>query len=161
MSKNKSKWYEPYKIVTALDKSEAVRRIESKTKFLSFKYKRTANDLLFFGGKKYEGEYIVYIWPYNIPPCGDRNFLLPKAIIEIIAGAEGNSIVYIRLIINKIHMIFTVIWCTGVLSQLNVLCYILVLLLAVFLLIKYWGFVRRRVGKLLEELLDVKEEPRA
>lgn len=93
MSKNKSKWYEPYKIVTALDKSEAIRRIESKTKFLSFKYKRTANDLLFFGGKKYEGEYIVYIWSYNIPPCGDRNFLLPKAIIEIIAGAEGNSIV--------------------------------------------------------------------
>lgn len=160
MSKNKNKWYEPYKIVTALDKSEAIRRIESKTQFLSFKYKRTANDLLFFGGKKYEGEYSVHIWP-NMPPFGGRNCLLPKAIVEIVAGAEGNSIVYIRLIINKIPMGFLVIWLTGGLSQLNVLCYILVLLLVAFLLMKYWEFVRRRVGKLLEELLDVKKEPEA
>lgn len=159
MSKNKSKWYEPYKIVTALDKSEAIRRIESKTEFLSFKYKRTADDLLFFWGKKYEAEYRVHIWPNML--FGGRNCFLPKAVIEIIAGAEGNSIVYIRLIINKIPMGFLGIWLTCGLYQQNVLCYILVLLLAVFLLIKYWEFVRRRVGKLLGELLDVKEEPRA
>lgn len=132
MSKHKNKWYEPYKIATFLDKSETIRRIESKTQFLSFKYKRPEDNLLFFGGKKYEEEYKVYIWPHNIPPCGNSTFLLPKAIIEIIAGAEGNSIVYIRLIINKIHMIFTVIWLTG--GYLNKMFY------AIFLFSCWWHF---------------------
>lgn len=124
--------------MTTLDKSETIRRIESKTAFISFKYKRTADDLLFLGGKKYEGEYRVYICPHRIPPCGEQNCFRPKAIIEIIAGAEGNSIIYVRLIMNKIYMIFGLIWCTVVIYQLgNILTYIGVLLLLAFLLIKY------------------------
>ena len=61
MEKYKDKWYEPYKIVTVLDKLEVIRRIEGKTQFISFKYKRPTDNLLFFGGKKYEEKYKVYI----------------------------------------------------------------------------------------------------
>ncbi len=158
MEKYKDKWYEPYKIVTVLDKLEVIRRIEGKTQFISFKYKRPTDNLLFFGGKKYEEKYKVYIWPQIIPPRGTANCFLPKAIIEVFAGKEGKSIVYIRLVMNKTYMIFWLIWGTGLISQLgNVLVYMGVLLLVVFLLIKYWEFVRSRIGRLLEELLEVKK----
>ena len=60
MSEHKDKWYEPYKIVTTLDKMEIVRRIESKTAFIASKYDGSIDDLLFYSAKKYYGEYRGY-----------------------------------------------------------------------------------------------------
>lgn len=40
----------------------------------------------------------------------------------------------------------------------NIFIYVLFQCLAIFLLMKYWEFVRGRVGKLLEELLEAEKE---
>ncbi|MBD5449171.1 MAG: hypothetical protein HDR28_03225 [Lachnospiraceae bacterium] len=100
MSEHKDKWYEPYKIVTTLDKMEIVRRIESKTAFIASKYDGSIDDLLFYSAKKYYGEYRGYrgyISPRKIPPSARQQVFLPKATIEIFTNAEGKSCVFVRL----------------------------------------------------------------
>lgn len=97
MKKYRSTWYEPYKIVTTLDKMEIARRIESKTAFFASKYDGSIDDLLFYSAKKYDGEYRGYISPRKIPPSARQQVFLPKATIEIFTNAEGKSCVFVRL----------------------------------------------------------------
>lgn len=157
MSKHKDKWYEPYKVVTTLDKMEIARRIESKTAFIASKYNGSIEDLLFYSAKKYDGEYRGYISPLKIPPSARQQVFLPKATIEIFTNAEGKSCVFVRL---KKTIFSWVGYCVSFLAfgYTNVFIYVLFQCLAVFLLMKYWEFVRGRVGKLLEELLEAEKE---
>lgn len=157
MSKHKNKWYEPYKIVTILDKSEIARRIESKTAFIASRYDGSIDDLLFYSAKKYDGGYRGYISPRKIPPSSRQQVFLPKAIIEIFTNSEGKSCVFVRL---KKTIFSWVGYCVFFLTlgYFNVFIYVLFQRLAVFLLMKYWEFVRRRVGELLEKLLEAEKE---
>ena len=153
---NKKKWYEPYKIVSTLDKLEIARRIESKTAFIGSKYDGSIDNLLFYSAKKYDGEYRGYISPRKIPPSARQQVFLPKATIEIFTNAEGKSCVFVRLKTTIFSWIgYSIFFLT--IGYTNVFIYVLFQCLAVFLLMKYWEFVRRRVGKILEELLEAEE----
>lgn len=157
---NKKKWYEPYKVVTTLDLTETARRIESK---IMLKFAWSIENYLFYGKKIDNGEYRVYISPREMPPRGNSNPFLPKITIEIVANSKGKSIVFFHLKSIRMVWIYILTFFTfgAVVERLNISIYVFILCIVFFLRMKYWGFVRRRVGKLLEELLDVKKEPEA
>ena len=157
ISSNKNKWYEPYKIVTTLDKGEIARRIESETAFITTRYEGSIDNLLFYSAKKYDGEYRGYISPRKVPPCARQYFFLPKAIIEIFTNSEGKSYVFVRLKAT-IYLWIGFCICFMIFRYTNVLIYATFQCLTFFLLVKYWEFVRRHVGKLLEDLLGAENE---
>lgn len=153
MSKHKDKWYEPYKIVTALDKKETIRRIESK---IMLKFAWSIENFLFYGKKTGDGEYKVCISPRVMPPRGNSNLFLPIIILEVIINSEGKSIIIfhlkpIRLIWIYILVVFTI---GAIVEWLNALIYVSFLCMVALVRMKYWEFIRRRVGEWLEELLD-------
>ncbi len=153
----KNKWYEPYKVVTTLDLTETARRIESK---IMLKFAWSIENYLFYGKKFGNGEYRVYISPREMSPRGNSNPFLPKVIIEIIANPEGKSTVYFHLKSIKMVWICILTFFTfgAVVESLNISIYVFFLCIGFFLRMKYWKFVRRRVGEWVEELLDVKKE---
>lgn len=155
MSKHKDKWYEPYKIVTALDKKETIRRIESK---IMLKFAWSIENFLFYGKKTGDGEYKVCISPRVMPPRGNSNLFLPIIILEVIINSEGKSIIFFHLEPIKLVWVYLLGFLALILAETNVLVYACSLCLGAFLQMKYWEFVRRRVGQWLEELLEVKKE---
>ena len=155
MKKNKNKWYEPYKIVTVLDKPEVIRRIESK---IMLRFAWSIENYLFYGKKIDGGEYKLYISPREMPPRGNSNPFLPGVILKIITNSKGENIVFFHLKPIKFVWIYILGFLALVLAETNVVVYAGFLCLGAFLRMEYWKFVRRRVGEWVEELLDVKKE---
>lgn len=155
MSRNK--WYETYKIETILNKRETVRRIESK---IVLKFVWSIENFLFYGSKIGDGGYKVCISPREMPPRGYSNPFLPIVILEIITNSEGKSVVFFHLRPIKLVWIYLlVVFTIGAVAEgFNVLIYVFFLCMVAFFRMKYWEFVRRRVGQWLEELLEVKKE---
>lgn len=158
MSKKKNKWYEPYKVVTILDLSETVRRIEGT---IVLKFAWSIENYLFYGKKIGNEKYRLYISPREMPPRGNSNPFLPGLILKIITNSEGENIVFFHLKPINFVWMFLLGFLTLALAETNVLVYVGCLCLGAFLLMKYWKFIRKRVGEWLEELLDAKKEPEA
>ena len=159
MNKNKHKWYEPYKIVSALSKGETKKRIESKIALGSL---ISLEGYLFYGKEIDSGKYILYISHREIfaPQGGVFNPNLPRVVMEIIADFDGHNITLFwikpRIFWNSIPLVLYTLFCID--RRVNIVIYTFFLCLVVFIFRKYWGFVRRRVGEWLEELLEVKKE---
>lgn len=152
MREYKSAWNEPYKIVTALDKGEVIKRLESQ---IATNYRWLWRQHLFYGKKKRDGKYNVYISPQKM-----SNLLLPEVVIEAFADSDGKGIVCFRVkpYYQRSGFILTLGTMIFISEQLSVLLYAVCLCLGAFLHIKDWGYVRQCVGKWLEELLDVRRE---
>lgn len=155
MSKNKNKWYEPYKVVTTLDLTETTRRIESK---IMLEFAWSIENYLFYGKKIANEEYRLYISSREMPPRGNSNPFLPGVILKIITNSKGENIVFFHLKPIKFVWIYILGFLALVLAETNVVVYAGFLCLGAFLRMEYWKFVRRRVGEWVEELLDVKKE---
>ena len=155
MQKNKTAWNEPYKIATALDKGETIKRLESKIGFKNHWHSGLDRPYLFYGIKTGDGKYSVYIASHLM-----HNPLLPKVVIEVFADSYGKGIVLFRVkpiyqALNFMLLFGTVIFIS---ERLPVLLYAVCLCLGAFLHINDWGYVRQCVGKWLEELMDVRRE---
>ena len=155
MQKNKTAWNEPYKIVTALDKGEIIKRLESKIGFKNHWHSGLDRPYLFYGIKTGDGKYSVYIASHLM-----HNPLLPKVVIEVFADSYGKGIVLFRVKPYPMSWSFTLAFGTGwfIFTPLPVLLYAVCLCLGAFMYIKDWGYVRQCVGKWLEELMDVRRE---
>ena len=159
MSKNKSKWYEPYKIVTTFDKGEIKKRIESQIALGSL---IASGDCLFYGKETDSGKYRLYIAHHVFwaPQGGMFNPNLPRVVLEIIADFDGynTTLFWIkpRIIWNSIPLVFYTFFCID--RRINILIYTFFLCLGVLFWGRYWVFISRRVGKLLEKLLGVAKE---
>ena len=159
MGKHKDKWYEPYKVVTVLDKPEVIRRIESK---IALKFVWSPENYLFYGKKEDDGVYRVFISSLEMPPRGHSNPFFFFVTVKIIENTEEKCIVFFWL--KPVTFIWTDLFlyvvCTILFAVegINVLVYVFIHCLMLFMCMEYWKFVRRRVGEWVEELLDVKKE---
>ncbi len=159
MGKYKDKWYEPYKIVTTFDKGEIKKRIENQ---IALGSSIASRDCLFYGKETDNGNYRLYIAHHVLwaPQGGMFNPNLPRVVLEIVADFDGYNITLFwikpRIFWNSIPLVFYTFFCID--RRINVLIYTFFLCLGVLFWGKYWVFIRRRVGKLLEKLLGVAKE---
>lgn len=145
-----------YRIETSLSKEEIEQRIRSKSALAGRQSLFHIKEHLFIAVKIKEGKFSFYPSPLHIPPRGGRNSFIPKIGGEIIENSSGQRIVCIHVKIGVVN-IFDGVWVLLafiiLLSTQNILVSLAILCLVIFLLVKYWNFVCKRVGKLLEELL--------
>ena len=153
MSEHKDKWYEPYKIVTVLNKNEVETRIRNKA--------AAVHNFWLFGRERdiNEGRFRLYVSTDMVPPRG-KNPYLPNARGEIVVDAKGRSIVFVWLELPMKTVLFDLLFYFDLLlwKKGNVLLYALLLFLYAFLLMKYWDFARRRIGEKLEELMEAEDK---
>lgn len=152
MQKNKTAWNESYKIVTALDKGEVIKRLESQ---IATNYRWLGRQHLFYGKKARDRKYNVYISSQKM-----SNLLLPEVVIEVFADSDGKGIVLFRVkpFYKKLRLILALGTMVFISEQFPVVLYAVCLCLGAFLHIKDWGYARQCVGKWLEELMDVRRE---